>query len=250
MVMPLLRTSFLLLLLVPLPYPNLPAAIRRAARRARAAATALTSTAAARRQRRFKHSSNSSESALLRKEYSGSAGSSSAGNSCKAPAASGCAHGNRSSNSFIAWYQPSCYWQYPALRYGVIIMQRILPLVAAGSGVGNNPYFEFTLSVFCWRMLRKYVYDGWMQYMLVVSAYVLCMAMIDSPCSCCMLPQLQPAQHAAAMQQLLHSSAVATLLMCPPAGAPTCLACLIAVLPSLPCSSPLDNSTANLARQQ
>jgi hypothetical protein len=150
-----LRLSFLVLLLLPLPYPNLPAiweAIRRKTKRQRAAAAAPSS-------------SNSSSSAAP------SSSSSSSSSLAEAAQSSSSSSSTASLSEFVSWYQPRHYWEYPRVRYCIIIMQRVLPLVAAACCVGPsyNSYFEFTLGVLCWRMLRKCVYDGWMQYMLVVS---------------------------------------------------------------------------------
>jgi hypothetical protein len=153
LVMPPLRSALLLLLLLPLPLPHLPALWH-------IAAAAVHS-----RKHRTKSNKVTSHSSSKCSNISSSSGD------VPAPP------GKCSSSSWVYWYSPSSWWQQLALRQAVIAAQRLVPLAAAAVAAGapdKSLYFDYTLRLSLWSSLGKYAYQGWMQYMLVVSAVYVC----------------------------------------------------------------------------
>jgi hypothetical protein len=142
LVMPPLRSTMLLLLLLPLPLPHLPALWRSAA-------------AAVGRRRHISHNLNTSTAAQ-------DSSSSSSSSHCSTADAT---TGSSSSSSWVYWYHPSLWWLQPAIRHAMIAAQRLVPPVAAALAAGaphSSLYFAYS-------NLGKYIYQGWLQYMLVVS---------------------------------------------------------------------------------
>lgn len=115
--MPLLRLSLLLLLLVPMPYPNI-AAVWHAA------------------------------TAGVGRQHAGS--------------------------SWIRWYYPRHYWQSSNFRLVVVVVQRVVTALAAFACVGfrYSAYFESSMRIMYWQGVAKYVFQGWLAWMLVVSCLV------------------------------------------------------------------------------
>lgn len=69
------------------------------------------------------------------------------------------------------WYHPNHYWQHPQLRNAVVVLQRIVPLFATALAVGHphSLYYTYTLQLSLWPSFGKYLYQGWLQCMLMVS---------------------------------------------------------------------------------
>jgi hypothetical protein len=151
--MPPLRSALLLLLLLPLPLPHLPALWR------------STAAAVGRRKQISSHKTSKTTA-----DASGECSSSSSRTvpiSAKTSSVS-----SSSSSSWVYWYHPSLWWQQPAIRQAVIAAQRIVPLLAAAVAAGaphSSLYYDYTLRLSLWSGIGKYVYQGWMQYMLAVS---------------------------------------------------------------------------------
>jgi hypothetical protein len=163
LVMPPLRSALLLLLLLPLPLPHLPA---------------LWHSAAAAVGRRRKHRTSTSKPTA---DSSVECNSSSSGND-PAPLKkdTNSSSSSSSSSGWVYWYRPSSWWQQPAIRAAVIAAQRLVPLAAAAVAAGapdKSLYFDYTLRLSLWSSIGKYAYQGWMQYMLVVSGWLVCTAL-------------------------------------------------------------------------
>jgi hypothetical protein len=75
------------------------------------------------------------------------------------------------STPWVVWYHPAMYWQQPRLRLFVIMCQRVLPPLSAALSVGyiTSRFFELT-SLRYWPMVGQYAFLGWKGFMLVVRA--------------------------------------------------------------------------------
>lgn len=134
MIIPPLRLALVMLMLVPLPYPNLTRLSGRTGKSAEQQQQALMDNT------NCQSSKTSSRTQQL------------------------------SNTSYIAWYRPSSWWQYPRFRTANIIVQRLLPPIAAAVSVGyiGQRYFELTALRY-WPVIYQYMYLGWMAWMLMVS---------------------------------------------------------------------------------
>jgi hypothetical protein len=160
MVMPPLRSTLLLLLLARLPLPHLQNLWHNT--------TTAETAAERRRHHRRTHSKEDATGSSMAAE-------------ANASTAVACSSSSSSSSSRVWWYHPSLWWQQPQLRQAVLAAQRLVPLVAAAVAANapqSSLYYGYTLQLSCWSSIGKYAYQGWMQYMLVVSLNALCYSCI------------------------------------------------------------------------
>jgi hypothetical protein len=167
-----LQLGLVLMLVMPLPAPNLSLMWQILSKRQQASSnrqrgvTEPGSFASSSRNTTFTASSNSrgasnsTNSTPLVAGYHPVASSSSSSGASSA-----------SSTSWVVWYYPAMYWQQPRLRLFVIMCQRVLPPLSAALSVGyiTSRFFELT-SLRYWPMVEQCAFLGWKGFMLVVSA--------------------------------------------------------------------------------